>query len=1253
MPNLIGIQITFQTHNDDKADSTILHVFIKNRRPDTSTPEGQSDYISNHLAYEYNERPEFSGINQFLGRLENVAPGTSFDNNSSHQFTIPLRSRPIPIEEVFLPVVNIHILADDSDRWRFSYTVMFTFEGGKTFSASSDGNGVNGIILDQDNRNYSGICVENPFTPVPVVYKPQTDMVLTKVRMLFYTHNDNKNSDTQLNIHIVNRLSDTASQDIAIGTNLLSGQEFTEKSVHEIVFAPGQHPLAPNPIRLQDMVLPQIFINIGQSGSDQWIFDYQIYLYFVSPSSPANWWTGFSQTNGIVLDQDYHKHAGLYQGEPFPTVAPLLKTSLNPVPAGYPVPTSYDDSKPKKIYLSFLQKKLDDVINNRQGLPGQYPPIRTLRLDNVGRLNEDTLPESYYDVLSIQADPPAPGTLSPAGFNEPVAYSDAPTSINQQYHSSFGDFYLNNIKSQRITASLDRTSATPLTLEIDFDCSGPNEIIGGSSVSTIGRDLTSFTIKLHLTLDWDQTNNRVDILSWVPGIVNGTSPDSLKGQMIDVRLTGGGALEDGFRDNIFSALSDPSPYDGMTLRDRLNSTVNSWLLGGALASDRDINLNKYQNACAVTGRVSIETDAQGDYIALRFTGPTKVFAPPAPANWPPANFTPGTLANIDHIVVLTMENRSFDHMIGYLSLPPSKGGMGRTDVDGLKGGEINFANGVPCPSLPLAPLDTIFAPDPPHGHEPVTRAINGGRMDGFAQAYYEERGIEVAPRIMKYHTAANVPVYDALARDFAISNRWFASFPGPTFCNRFHELTGSLNTDADGFWETDNSSPLRAVFTATIFDYLTQQGISWKYFESFYCFLRFFQAHTFDTANIASFDDPVFGFANLAKNGALPSVSFIDPHFIELPPDGNCDGPPADVQKGQQLVQQIVEAVVTSPLWSKTMLIITYDEHGGFYDHVPPPAATRNSNESVGTYGCRVPAFVISPWVKGGSVFGHDGIVATGGGGSTGGSLGGVVTTSSGAAPQAPATSAAGGTTEGTSAASVGAAGTAAADPALVNQIHSLYFDHTSILKTISRRFMSQNPPYMSPRYADANDLSSVLGSEMRPSQFLPFIGYNMVYGPSQKRLDVQYGNSSPGAILWQYDPNTTPAQQFSFEDAGNGFWYIRTHTGSLYLTATPTGVKQDVKYPKPAVATAVNNPNTQHWLFTSASPVVTQRDIFNISNAAFPGLVLQPAGDSNNSGIAVVLAPPVKKKVGIALSANPWTVTSPLLPGVQIVNHP
>jgi hypothetical protein len=366
--------------------------------------------------------------------------------------------------------------------------------------------------------------------------------------------------------------------------------------------------------------------------------------------------------------------------------------------------------------------------------------------------------------------------------------------------------------------------------------------------------------------------------------------------------------------------------------------------------------------------------------------------------------------------------------------------------------------------------------------------------------------------------------------------------------------------------------------------------VAWKYFEHHYCFLRFFEKYTFDTQNIVAFDDPVLGFINLARSGSLPSVSFIDPHFIELPPGANCDGPPADVQAGQQLVQQVVDAVVSSPQWPKTLLIIIYDEHGGFYDHVAPPAAAWASPEPepIGTYGVRVPAFVISPWVKGGTVFGHDGRNQGG--------------------------------------------------------LRSLHFDHTSILKTIARRFMSQNPPYMGVRYAEANDLSSVIGNVPRPSQFLPFIPYHCVYGASQKRLDVQGAGVAPGTILWQFDPNDTSAQKFSFEDAGDGHYYIRTHTGRLYVTADDSlRVKQDVKYPTDGGATAATNPDRQRWKFISKSVTVLDRTGFTISNAAFPGKVLQPSGGSNNSGIPVILGSP--EALGPLRTPNPWQVTSPLLP--------
>jgi phospholipase C len=654
--------------------------------------------------------------------------------------------------------------------------------------------------------------------------------------------------------------------------------------------------------------------------------------------------------------------------------------------------------------------------------------------------------------------------------------------------------------------------------------------------------------------------------------------------------------------------------------DSINSLVNTWLLGETVEGD---------NGCQVQS-----STLQGDEFAITYSLPPRSFVPVAPAGWPtPGNpnpafdFSPGNLANIDHIVVLTMENRSFDQMLGYLSLPPEKGGMGRSEVDGLKGTEFNVLNGKKCPSFAVQPQQTIFTPDPPHSHEPVAQAINGGKMDGFVQSYAEDHGPVAGPNIMGYHTGQNVPVYDALARDFAICHRWFAPHPGPTFCNRFYELTGRLNIrpvlppdrrpeDPQGIWEFDNSSPLRPVFTDTIFDHLPP-GVSWKYFENAYCFLRFFQKYTFNNTkitahgspdfvntNIVSFDDPVFGFVNLARNGALPNVSFIDPHFIELPPNGNCDGPPADVKDGQAFVETVVNAVVSSPLWPKTMLIIIYDEHGGFYDHVPPPQAAKVSPESLDTYGVRIPAFVISPWVKAGAVFGHDDVVVTGPG-------------------------------RGSS--------HAATSPSATSPLRSLHFDSTSILKTIVRRFMSLNPPYMGARYEAANDLSVIVESQMRSPQFLPFIVYNLLYAASGKRLEVQNGG------LQQSDPNGDDAQLFSFEDAGGGFVYLRTRTGRLYVTADATlGIKQDVKYP-PAGGSAAHNPDSQKWKFTASSPLLTQRNNLTVSNAAFPGKVLLPTGGSTASGAAVVLGDPQPSQ-GVLNAANAWQVTSPRLGDPQVV---
>jgi hypothetical protein len=142
-------------------------------------------------------------------------------------------------------------------------------------------------------------------------------------------------------------------------------------------------------------------------------------------------------------------------------------------------------------------------------------------------------------------------------------------------------------------------------------------------------------------------------------------------------------------------------------------------------------------------------------------------------------------------------------------------------------------------------------------------------------------------------------------------------------------------------------------------------------------------------------------------------------------------------------------------------------------------------------------------------------------------------------------------------------------------------------------------------------------------------------------RLDVQGASTSPGTALQQFTPNASNAQQFSFEDAGNGFFFLRTHTGSLYLTADQSlHVTQQVK--------SATNPDTQRWQFTSNSISVLDRDKFSVSNAAFPGKLLQPAGNGHASGLPVVLDAP-ESSGGVGATRNPWRVTSPLLPDGEV----
>ena len=326
---------------------------------------------------------------------------------------------------------------------------------------------------------------------------------------------------------------------------------------------------------------------------------------------------------------------------------------------------------------------------------------------------------------------------------------------------------------------------------------------------------------------------RLEFLSWtdkIKDLRDDAFDSALKNYVVAHVVTTGfldpdGTFQKAIRNGIYDKLKDPAIHLA------ISSTISKWIMGGTGLYDV----------------LSCVNDGQG--VTIKYLVPQGKLDPFPdsmfrPQGWPYLNnpnpdptfdfSIPSNLSNIKHIVVLTMENRSFDHMLGYLSLPPDAGGMGRTDVDGLKGGEFNFYNGTNYKSFPLPPGDTAFSPDLSHSYGPVFHQINAnldaagdgipgtGKMNGFVKSFAEDAGGGDGSRIMGYHTAVNVPVYDALVRDFGISHRWFASHPGPTFSNRFYELTGRLNLASglnkdtprilENTWEVSNSSPLTPVF---------------------------------------------------------------------------------------------------------------------------------------------------------------------------------------------------------------------------------------------------------------------------------------------------------------------------------------------------------------------------------------------------------------------------------------------------------
>jgi len=343
------------------------------------------------------------------------------------------------------------------------------------------------------------------------------------------------------------------------------------------------------------------------------------------------------------------------------------------------------------------------------------------------------------------------------------------------------------------------------------------------------------------------------------------------------------------------------------------------------------------------------------------------------------------LANLDkieHIVVLMMENRSFDHILGYLSLE-----NGRTDVDGLTKQMHNDYKGVPYPPKPRT--NTAFGEkqDPCHSGQCVSEQLqnnNGGFVSNYARTYPKDTEVDLP---MNYYNGATLKVYDQLVKDSCICDRWFCSVDGATWPNRLYSIAGQCGSSKD-----NKKIPLYDL--PSFVRYLSSGKVSWRWYaHRSPATLRLVDGEYRNPLHLKSnhfsyFDKhSTFGgnsFLEDAAQGKLAAVSWIDPDFGDPVTNShkneNDDHPPVDMLAGQELVLKLYNAVINSPKWNKTLLVVVYDEHGGLFDHVPPPPAA-DDRPSFRQYGVRVPAFVVSPWAEANTVshivFDHTSLLKT------------------------------------------------------------------------------------------------------------------------------------------------------------------------------------------------------------------------------------------------------------------------------------
>ncbi|MBS1847398.1 MAG: alkaline phosphatase family protein [Actinobacteria bacterium] len=317
-------------------------------------------------------------------------------------------------------------------------------------------------------------------------------------------------------------------------------------------------------------------------------------------------------------------------------------------------------------------------------------------------------------------------------------------------------------------------------------------------------------------------------------------------------------------------------------------------------------------------------------------------------------------APFDTVVVLMMENRSFDHLLGWLP-----------GADGKQAGlKFRDTTGAPNPTWAIGKdAQGCAYKDPSHDFASVLKQINGGKMDGFLSTAPVGDHFPIS-----YYGEDDLPVMASLAKGYTTFSNYHASFAGPTWPNRFYQHCATTDMNLTSIFPGDLGHPAPfppldkrpSKLKLAIWDRLAAAGVSHKYYFHTEPMTGLFASGRYDKISF-----PYADFLKDAKAGTLPHVSFVDPDYgliAEFQGTSNDMHPHGSVTVGEAFVAEVYKAIIASPQWDRTVLVINFDEHGGFYDHVAPPKVaddTDNGPDDKADYkilGVRVPAIAVSPF---------------------------------------------------------------------------------------------------------------------------------------------------------------------------------------------------------------------------------------------------------------------------------------------------